>query len=266
MIARAPRRWLLLAPTAVLLAGCSGVDLGSFNLFSVQDEWKLGRQIADEAERSLELIDDAEALRLLNAMGQQLVQQSSMRELEWSFHLVRADEVNAFNIPGGHVYVNSGLVAAAENASEFMGVLAHETAHGTQRHATQQITRAYSLQIALDMALGRNTGALKGLAANLLAGGTLSHYSREAEREADHVGVRLMAAAGYDPNGMVEFFGRLLDLRSSRPGRVQQFFASHPLTETRIQNAQSSIATLPVQAGWRTDDPAFRSLKARLAR
>ena len=252
---------VLTAILAGTLVSCSAMDLGGANVFSVDQEWELGRKLAADIEKEMNVVHDPEIERLVQSLGMELVSKSAMAGREWRFHVVRSDEVNAFNIPGGHVYVHDGLIRAASDASELMSVMAHETAHGVQRHATQQYTKAYGLSVLAAMALGNEASALEELAANVAAGGTLAHYSRDAEREADQVGLRLMTAAGYDPNGMVRFFEKLLQLRQREPNRLERLFASHPLAESRIAEARAYIATLPA-GGHRTDSDAFTRLKA----
>lgn len=250
--------------TTVLL-GCGSLDLGDANIFSVQDEWRLGQQLAADIARDRPLVRDAEAQRLMQSLGEEVLLGGDLAQLPWGFHVVDSDEVNAFNIPGGHVYVNEGLVCAADDAAELMGVVSHEVAHGLERHATQQVTKAYGVSFLLDMALGREAGALEQLAANLAAGGTLAHYSREAEREADAVGVQLMAAAGYDPTGMADFFEKLIAMRQRQPNRVDRFFASHPVTETRIARVTQQVAELPNRRTTRHDE-RFDRLRQILCR
>lgn len=263
--AAAPVVAALFALSSLACAGLPGVD--EVNAFTVQDEWRLGSELEAEYEQRLDLVRDPQALALLNELGQQLVRQGRLADRPWEFHLVRADELNAFNIPGGHVYVNTGLVLAAEEGAELMGVMAHEAAHGMERHATQQLTRAYGLQVMLSLALGKDAGVLEDIAANLAASGTLAHYSREAEREADREGVRLMHAAGWDPRGLRRMFERLLSARERAPGRVERFFASHPVTESRLQDVQEAVAALPGGgAGGRSDSEDFRRLQQRLRR
>ena len=255
----------LLVSLALGCASLPGID--EVNAFSVQDEWRLGAELEAEYEKRLVLVRDPEAQRLVNELGLELVRQGRLADRPWEFHLVQADEINAFNIPGGHVYVNTGLVLASADGSELVGVLGHETAHGMERHATQQLTRAYGLQVMLSLALGKDAGVLEDIAANLAASGTLAHYSREAEREADAEGVRLLHAAGWDPNGLPRMFEKLLAARGDAPGRVEQFFASHPMTENRLAEVRAAIAALPNGgAGGRSDSAAFRALKDRLRR
>jgi predicted Zn-dependent protease len=230
-----------------LVAGCasSGVNRGDVNLVSYEQEWQLGQQLERDLARQLPLVRDRRALSYLDQVGQRIVRQTELGQAPWKFHLVADRQINAFNIPGGHVYVNTGLVAATGSASELAAVLAHEIAHGVARHGTEQLTRVYGLNILASLALGQNPSLYEQLLAQIVGSGTIAKFSREAEREADRLGLRYMHAAGYDPRGMVTLFEKLQRERQRQPGRVARFFATHPLTEDRIADAQRQLAELP---------------------
>src|SRR5919106_4958690 len=120
----------------------SGVNKGDLNLVSYQEEWELGRALERDIARQLPLVRDPAALAYVNRMGQRIAAQTELAEAPWEFHLVADPSINAFNIPGGHVYVHTGLVGATDNASELAGVMAHEIAHGVSRHGTEMLSRA----------------------------------------------------------------------------------------------------------------------------
>src|SRR5688572_28359212 len=196
---------------ASMISGCgSGGGLGNFNLMSLEEEWRLGQQLSQNINSQVRLVNDAEANAYINRLGQALVSQTEMGQLPWQFHIINDPSVNAFNIPGGHVYVHTGLIAAADNASELAGVMAHEIAHGVERHGTEQMTKAYGLEMIAALALGQNPGALQQIVAQVLGTGALARFSREAEEEADRLAVPMMARAGYNANGLVTMFQKLL--------------------------------------------------------
>lgn len=246
--------------------GCatSGVNQGDVNLVSLEDEWKLGDRLARDIAAQVDLVEDRQALAYVNRVGRRIVAQTEMANLPWTFHIVADREVNAFNTPGGHVYVNSGLVLAADDVAEFAGVLSHEIAHGVARHATEQLTQAYGLNILASLALGENPKVYEQILAQVLGGGALASFSRDAEREADTLGVRYMYEAGYDPDGMVRIFEQLLQKRRRQPGTVEKFFATHPLTENRIRAVQQQISGLGPTRGLTSRDEDFRRLQRRL--
>jgi predicted Zn-dependent protease len=198
-------------------------------------------------------------------MGQRLVAQTELRNVPWTFDIVDDPAINAFSIPGGHVYVNRGLIAAADQESELAGVLAHEISHVVARHSTEQLSRQYGLSVVAGAALGQNPEAYAKILAQVLAGGALARFSRAAEDEADKLGVRTMFDAGYDPNGMVTMFEELLRREQSQPNAVDRFFATHPLTADRITSVRKEIAKLPARSGLATDSPAYQAFRRSVA-
>jgi predicted Zn-dependent protease len=253
---------------ALAVAGCasSGVNRGQLNLISLEEEWRLGQQLERDLARQLRLVNDSAALAYVNEVGQRLVRQTEMANLPWRFHLVADPEVNAFNIPGGHVYVNTGLIAEADDASEFAGVLAHEISHGVSRHGTEQLSRAYGISILGGILLGENPAAYQQILAQIVAQGSLARFSRAAESEADRLGIHTMHDASYDPRGLVEVFQQLLSTRQRRPSSVEQFFSTHPLTEERLAEARREIEGLPQRSGLVEREAGYDRLQDRLAR
>ncbi len=269
MLRKLAKPAVLVALLAVAVAaGCasSGVNRGDFNIVSLEQEWQLGRQLEADIARQMPLNNDRQALSYLNGIGQRLVRQTELGQLPWEFHLVRDSKVNAFNIPGGHVYVNSGLIQSAASASELAGVLSHEIAHGVSRHATEQLSKSYGLNMVASVLLGQNPRAYQQILAQIVGAGTLASFSRDAEREADRLGVRYMHAAGYNPEGMARMFEKLLAQRRNRPGAVQQFFSTHPLTENRLKDLRADIAQLPDNTRLATNDSGFAGFKQRAGR
>lgn len=263
------RSILTIAVGAVLpLSGCatSGVNKGDFNLVSYQEEWQLGQQLSQDVAQQMQLVDDRAALAYVDRIGQRIVDQTELADAPWRFHIVADPQINAFNIPGGHVYVNAGLICAADNVSELAGVMAHEISHGVARHGTEQLSKAYGANIIAGLVLGNNPPIYQQILAQLVAGGTFAKFSRDDEREADHLGIIYMYDAGYDPHGMVTMFQELLSRQKTQPNAVSQFFSSHPLTQERIQNAQAEIAQLPPKRNLITHDAEFPALKQRVAR
>lgn len=258
----------LLLATALLLAGCatSGVNKGDFNLVSMQEEWQLGAQLEQDIARQMQVLNDASATAYVSRIGQRVVAQTELARAPWEFHIVADPQLNAFNIPGGHVYVNSGLICAADNVSELAGVMAHEISHGVARHGTEQLSKAYGANIVAGIVLGANPPIYQQILAQIVAGGTFAKFSRDAEREADHLGVIYMYDAGYDPHGMITMFQELIERRNSRPSSVESFFSSHPLTEERIANVRAQIDQLPPRQGLITRDSGYDDLQRRVSR
>ena len=158
-------------------------------------------------------------------------------------------QVNAFAIPGGYVYVYSGLLKAADNEAELAGVMAHEIGHVVGRHSANQLAAQYGIELLTQLALGEEAGKLGEMAAGLAGAGTLARFSRDDEREADEYGFKYMAACGYDPRALLAFFTKLNQLEKSRPSDLEKLFASHPPTPERIERIERMIAKAEVSGG-----------------
>jgi predicted Zn-dependent protease len=247
--------------------GNRGVGKG-INLYSLEHEIALGKGLAQEVERSSKLIDDPVVTEYVNRVGQNLVRNSDAR-VPFTIKVIDSDEVNAFALPGGFFYVNSGLVIRAQEESELAGVMAHEISHVTARHGTKNATKGELMQMATIplMILGpvgwAGYGLYQGL--NLAIPLTYLKFNRDSEREADFLGLQYMYKAGYDPNAYVTFFERIQADEKRRPGTIPRVFSTHPPTPERIENAQKEIARiLPARPEYIVTTSEFDSVKARL--
>lgn len=257
----------LLAVLALLPVSCGSMGLGGgLNLLSIEEEWQLGQQLEQDVAKQVRLVNDRSVVGYVQSMGQRLVRQTEFAELPWEFHVIQDSQINAFNMPGGHVYVNTGLIAAAGDASELAAVMAHEISHGVARHATENLTRAYGASVVAGLVLGNDAKNYEVLAAEILAGGTLAKFSRDAEREADRLGMQTMYDAGFDPRGMVGIFETLLEQRKRRPNAVATFFSTHPLTETRIADARAMSDELPRKTNLVRNDGRLPSVQREVSR
>jgi predicted Zn-dependent protease len=254
-----------LALVSLLALSCatSGVNSGDFNLISLDEEWQLGAQLERDMSKQVKLVRSGRAADYLNRVGHAIVGQTEMRDREWTFHLVDDPAVNAFNIPGGHVYVNTGLVEAAPDAAAFAGVLAHEIGHGVARHGTEQLTKAYGINIIGGVLLGENPAVYEQILAQILAGGAVARFSRADEREADEIGVRYSWEAGYDPMGLARMLEVLAREAQRNPNRIERFFSTHPMTEDRVTATQQMASSLD---GGRRDDQGFEEFQRVAAR
>lgn len=248
-------------------AGCgsTGVNKGDFNLMSLQDEWALGQKLAADIARQLPLSQDPAIVGYVNDVGQRIVRQTEMAQMPWTFHVVDDPAINAFAIPGGHVYVNTGLITAADHVSELAGVMAHEINHGVARHSTEQLSKAYGLEILATLVIGQNPATYQTILAQIIGGGALARFSRAAEEEADELGVRSMYRAGYDPRGMATMFEELLSREKRSPSSVERFFSTHPLTADRIRKVTAEAQKLPARGDLITDDPNYQAIRRRIA-
>jgi len=238
------------------------------NFYSIEKEIGLGKSLAQEVERSAKLIDDPVVTEYVNRVGQNLVRNSDAK-VPFTIKVIDSDEVNAFALPGGFFYVNSGLILRANEESELAGVMAHEIAHVAARHGTKQATKGDLIQIASIPAMimlpygWAGYGIYQGM--NFLIPMTFLKFSRDAEREADYLGLQYMYKAGYDPNSYVTFFERIQADEKRRPGTIGKAFSTHPPTQDRIENTQKEIARiLPARQEYIVTSSEFDSVKSRL--
>jgi predicted Zn-dependent protease len=238
------------------------------NFYSLEKEIGLGKQLAQEVERSSKLVDDPVVTEYVNRVGQNLVRNSDAK-VPFTIKVIDSDEVNAFALPGGFFYVNSGLILRAQEESELAGVMAHEIAHVAARHGTKQATKGDIVQLASIPAMIFIPYSWAGYAAyqgmNFLIPMTFLKFSRDAEREADFLGLQYMYKSGYDPNSYVTFFERIQADEKRRPGTIGKAFSSHPPTPERIENTQKEIARiLPAKQEYIVTSSEFDSVKGRL--
>ncbi len=241
---------------------------GHVNFFSLEKEIAIGKSLAQEVERSSKLIDDPVVTEYINRVGQNLVRNSDAK-VPFTIKVIDSDEVNAFALPGGFFYVNSGLILRAQEESELAGVMAHEISHVTARHGTRQATKGELMQLASIPAMIFIPYSMAGYAMyqglNLAIPLTFLKFSRDAEREADFLGIQYMYKAGYDPNSYVTFFERIQADEKRRPGTIPKVFSSHPPTPERIENTQKEIARiLPARQEYIVTTSEFDTVKARL--
>jgi beta-barrel assembly-enhancing protease len=251
----------VLAAAAFTLSACA---------VSTQQEVEMGASYAQQINRELPLVQDAELVRYINVLGDSIARIADSRNLDWHFHIVDSPDVNAFAVPGGYIYMNRGLIERAQSLAQVAGVLGHEVAHVTQRHSIQQMQKAQGTNIGVtavcvltSICNSEASQAVIGLGANA----AFASFSRSDEDEADREAVRYMVRAGIDPVGIPEMFQILLDERKAKPGALDSWFRSHPLEEDRIAAARNRISALPPESlrGLTRDTPNFQAFKARLA-
>lgn len=241
---------------------------GLGNWYSTDTEIKMGKMYADEIEKSTHFITDPVVTEYVNRIGQNIVKNSDCK-VPFTIKVIDSDEVNAFALPGGFFYVNSGLILAADEEAELAGVMAHEIAHVCAHHAMREMTRMNYAQLGTIplIFMGGWTGYGLYEAASIGVPITFMHFSREFEAEADYLGVQYMYRAGYDPQAMISFFEKIQALEKRKPGAVAKVFADHPQTPDRILHTQEEIARiLPAKQDYLVTTSEFDTVKARLAR
>lgn len=247
--------------------GNRGVGKG-LDFYSIEREIALGKQLAQEVDKSAKFIDDPVVNEYVNRVGQNLVRNSDAR-VPFTIKVIDSDVVNAFALPGGFFYVNSGLILHADEESELAGVMAHEIAHVCARHGTKQATKGDIIQLASIPAMIFIPYTWAGYAIyqgmNFAIPVTFLKFSRDAEREADYLGLQYMYKAGYDPNSFVAFFEKVQADEKKQPGTIPKVFSTHPPTPDRIEAVQKEIATiLPARDQYIVTTSEFDSVKQRL--
>jgi predicted Zn-dependent protease len=242
-------------------------DVGKgINFYSIEKEIALGQQLALEVEKQAKLVDDAIVGEYINRVGQNLVRNSDAK-MPVTFKVIDDDSVNAFTLPGGHIFVNSGLIRVAETEAELAGAMAHEIGHVAARHITRQETRAQLANIATTplILLGGWTGYAVRQAAGMGIPMTFLSFSRAFEGEADLLGLEYMYKAGYDPTASIDIFERLEALQKTKPGLVAKIFSTHPMTLDRIRDAQKNInEILPNKPEYVVNTSEYNEMRGRV--
>ena len=242
---------------------------GMGNWYSTESEIKMGKEYAMEVEKSSHIITDPVIAEYVNRIGQNIVKNSDCK-VPFTIKVIDSDEINAFALPGGYFFVNSGLILAADNEAELAGVMAHETAHVCAHHAMREMTRMNYAQIASIapmIFIGGWTGYGIYEAESIAIPMTFLEFSREFEAQADYLGIQYMYRAGYDPEALITFFEKIEDLQKHKPGAVARAFSDHPQTPDRIEHSQEEIAKiLPPRPEYLETTSEFDVVKARLAR
>jgi predicted Zn-dependent protease len=241
--------------------------IGNINLMSLEKEIALGRQLSAEIERQVKLVEDATINEYVNRVGQNIVRNSDAK-VPFTIKVVESDEINAFALPGGFFYVNSGLILAADDEAELAGVMAHEIAHVTARHGTENASKAQLVNFATLPLIFLGGAAGFGLrqAAGFLIPMQFMQFSRKAESEADYLGVQYLYKTGYDPGAAVSFFEKLQAKESARPGTISKMFSTHPPTDDRIESTKKNIElVLPDKEQYVVTTSEFQRIKGLLA-
>jgi beta-barrel assembly-enhancing protease len=246
--------------------GNRDINKGNWNFISLEKEIALGKQLAQEVERQVKLLNDPEITEYVSRVGQNLVKNSDAK-VPFTIKVVDSDEINAFALPGGFFYVNSGLITSADEESEMAGVMAHEIAHVAARHGTEQYTKGTIANYATLPLIFLGGGLGYGLynAAGFLIPLQFLHFSRKAETEADFLGLQYMYKTGYDPTAFVSFFEKIQAQEKRKPGKLAKAFSTHPPTGDRIEKTQANIASiLPERDQYVINTSEFDKIKAKL--
>ncbi len=247
------------------------INSGSDKLFgwlggSQEKEVALGRQLAIEVEQQAKLVEDPVITEYINRVGQNVVLHSDAK-LPFTIKVIDSDEVNAFALPGGFFFVNKGLILAADNEAELAGVMAHEIAHVTARHAMENQGKMQAIQYGLLGTILFGGGIASAIAQN--AGGfaqllSFLQFSRGAESEADVLGVQYLYASGYDPTAMSTMFEKLSSKNKKKPGTISKIFATHPQSTDRRDASLALVSRFPEKEEYIISTSEFQRVKAHL--
>ncbi|HUG52497.1 MAG TPA: M48 family metallopeptidase [Vicinamibacteria bacterium] len=259
-----------LAAAVLAVSVASAAPAAAINLFSAQQDVQMGQQAAAEAERQLPMLRDGSVEGYVNAIVRRLAAGAPGPKFPYQAKVVNAADINAFALPGGYIYLNRGLIEAARSESELAAVIAHEMAHVAERHGTEQATKAYGAQAGVSL-LGQILGGRDGrvgvaeqVVGSLGINALFLKFSRDAENEADRVGLEMLARAGYDPMAMASFFELLQEQHRRNPSSVEQFFSSHPSPANRAAKVRALAQDMGRGRGTRVGN--LQTAQARLDR
>jgi len=246
--------------------GTRDINKGTINFVSLDKEIAMGRDLAQQVEQDSKLLKDPVINEYVNRVGQNIVRNSDAK-VPFTIKVIESDEINAFALPGGFFYVNSGLILAADDEAELAGVMAHEIAHVAARHATKNATRNQIMNMAsipLLMFGGPAVFAVREVMGFAVPMGVLK-FSRDAEREADLLGLEYDYQTGYDPQEFVKLFEKFKTQEKGKHSFIAKAFSTHPMTEDRIKRAQNEIQDhLPSRPDYVVDTSEFEEIKARV--
>lgn len=256
--------WLLMVLLVSLVwsTGCAGVQRAAADvLIPVEEENRLGQELSQQIDAELRIHSDEQLQRYVRDLGAQILRHvpNNPRGINYRFVVIDDIEtINAFAIPGGHIYVYTGLLRVMDNEAELAAVLSHEIAHVTRRHVAQRLVAAYGAESVSRMALGQEPGLIAQLVTAVVGQGFMLRYSRDQERDADEWGLQYAVAADYNPEAFLTFFRKL------RGGpTVPSFLSTHPSPDDRIEYMSQWIRRINPRPT-RLEEARFQAVKARL--
>jgi len=236
-----------------------------WNMFSTQQDVEVGQQVSKEAEKELRMLNDRRVDNYVNNLGRQLAAKAPGEKYPYQFKVVNDRGINAFALPGGPIYINRGVIEAADNEAQLAGVIAHEISHVALRHGTNQASKASAAQMPLAILgglLGSNSvgATLAQLGASFAVNSILLKYSRTAETQADIMGTQILYDSGYDARAMAQFFEKIQ--AQDQGGQPVEFFSNHPNPGNRIQRVGEELDNLGgARRSYNTDSRDFDQIK-----
>ncbi len=256
---------VLVLLTAVVWAADRTVLKPGWNMFSPQQDVEVGQQVAPDAERQLSMLRNSRVDNYVSDLGLRLAAKAPGEKYPYTFKVVNDPAINAFALPGGPIYINRGVIDAADNEAQLAAVMAHEISHVALRHGTNQASKASAAQLPLAILGGligsdSTTAAIAQLGAGFAVNSVLLKYSRTAESQADIMGTQILFDAGYDPRAMAQFFQKIEEQQDGGGG--VEFFSNHPSPDNRIERVNEELRALGgVRRGSTTNSRDFDSTK-----
>jgi predicted Zn-dependent protease len=247
------------------LIGKRDINKGQINFYSLEKELALGRRMAAEMDRRSKLVADPILLEFVNRVTQNIVINSDVK-VPVTVKVIDSSYINAFTLPGGFLYINRGLIKAADNEAELAGAIAHEVAHIAARHGVEQATKGNLLNWAAIPLIffGRWGGYLVNQTASLVIPISYFKFSRRAEKEADRLAAQYLWKTGYDPQGLITFFEKLRASEKKDPGTLKKVYRTHSMSKDRIEEIQKLLVRFPEQSEYQINSSDFIALRERM--
>ncbi|HPO15221.1 MAG TPA: M48 family metallopeptidase [Candidatus Hydrogenedentes bacterium] len=253
----------------LILTGCMTTSgERSFNLISSEEESQIGAKIAKEVEQKEKVLNDPALQAYVQNVGQRVSAMAERRDVTYQFKVIDApDTVNAFALPGGYMYVYTGLMKICDNEAELASVMAHEIAHVSSYHHGEALTRAYGVQLISSLLLGENSGQLARIASDFIGQTGMMYFSRQNEYEADAKGMDYLFRAGYRPEAMAAFMQKLAN-QEGQAGRgpMIKLFSTHPPSADRLARLNAQLQQYPADLREKNTDYAERYTKEAISR
>ena len=235
------------ALAAFILGGCAtlGGIMGHMYLMTSDQEVAAGAELSKEVPKEYKIYNNASVTAYVQKVGARIVQKCGRQDITYHFAVIQSEELNAFSLPGGYVYMYTGLMDNLNDEAALAAVLAHEISHVVARHAAERLSSMYAADAIQNAILGDNPGLFGQIMGGAMTEGGMLAYGRENEYEADDLGQKYMYAAGYDPNGMVDVLRKIISLESGDPSKLGEMLATHPPTSDRLARVEAAIAAEP---------------------
>jgi predicted Zn-dependent protease len=252
--------------TAFILGGCAtlGGVMGQMYLMTSDQEVAAGLELSKEVPKQYKIYNNSTVTAYVQKVGARIVQKCGRQDITYHFAVIQNEEMNAFSLPGGYVYMYTGLMESINDEAALAAVLAHEISHVVARHAAERLSSMYAADAIQTAILGENPGLFGQIMAGAMTAGGLLAYGRENEYEADDLGQKYMYAAGYDPNAMGDVMRKIISLESGDPSKLGEMLATHPPTSDRLARIEAAIAAEPKLANSVRNATDYAKIKAML--